>query len=136
MSVLIRQEGRRCDARCYNGKSTTKCRCVCGGRNHGGGPDKAVENNRRLFGMEENRSIYKIVQNTPGSTLIIRDVGHNDHRSVTNDAEKVVADLVASGDLPPGRRLFYYDSEGQLDELLVRDGKFAGFRPGPRATAG
>jgi len=25
---------RRCDARCYNGKTTTKCRCVCGGANH------------------------------------------------------------------------------------------------------
>lgn len=135
MTVLIQQEHRRCDARCYNGKPTTKCKCICGGRNHAGGLDKAVDNNRRLFGMAENRSLYSIVQNTPGSTLVIKDVGHMDHRSVTNDAEKVVADLVASGDLPPGRRLFYYDSEGQLDEILVRDGKFAGFLPGPRAAA-
>lgn len=80
-------------------------------------------------------SRYEIVQNTPGSTLIIRDVGHENHRSVTNDAENVVDDLALLGWLPPGRRLFYYDSEGQLDELLVRDGKFAGYKAGPRAAA-
>lgn len=80
-------------------------------------------------------SRYEIVSNTPGSTLIIRDVGHENHRSVTNDAENVVADLSLLGWLPPGRRLFYYDSQGQLDELLVRNGKFAGFKAGPRAAA-
>lgn len=48
----------------------------------------------------------------------------------------IVADLAALGWLPPGRRLLYYDSQGQLDELLVRDGKFAGFKAGPRAAAG
>lgn len=78
------------------------------------------------------QSRYEIVSNTPGSTLVIRDIGHMDHRSVTNDAENVVADLLRSGFLPAGRRLFYYDSQGQLDEMLIRDGKFAGFAPGPR----
>lgn len=63
--------------------------------------------------------------------LVIRDVGV-ECMSVTNDAEAVVEDLAAKGLLPPGRRLFYYDSDGQLDELLVKDGRFAGFRAGPR----
>ena len=62
--------------------------------------------------------------------LVIRDVGPWDqHLSVTNDAERVVEELVQRGKLPPGRRLFYYDSEGQLDEIVVRAGRFAGFRP-------
>jgi hypothetical protein len=36
----------------------------------------------------------------------------------------VVEDLAS---MLNGRRLFYYDSEGELTELLVKDGKFAGF---------
>lgn len=63
--------------------------------------------------------------------LVIRDVGR-ECMSITNDAEAVVEDLVSRGLLPAGRRLFYYDSDGQLDELLVEDGRFAGFKAGPR----
>jgi hypothetical protein len=62
--------------------------------------------------------------------LVIRDVGPWDKRpTVTNDAEDVVRRLVEEGRLPEGRRLLYYDSEGNLDELVVKDGKFAGFKP-------
>jgi len=35
--------GRRCDANCYNAKSP-RCRCICGGQNHGVGPDQAAAN--------------------------------------------------------------------------------------------
>jgi len=46
--VLIQQtsssgQKRRCDARCYNGKHA-RCRCICGGRNHGVGLEKALRN--------------------------------------------------------------------------------------------
>lgn len=153
MSVLIREthrgKERRCDARCYNGKLTTKCKCICGGRNHAAGYERAVENNRRMFEDEEgaklfricsfppgiNRSKYEVASNVPGEPLVIRDIGHMDHRSVTNDAELVVADLVASGDLSEGRRLYYYDSMGILDEVLIKDSEFAGFAPGPERKA-
>jgi len=37
--------GRRCDARCYQAKRP-KCRCVCGGRNHGVGLAQAQANMR------------------------------------------------------------------------------------------
>ncbi len=62
--------------------------------------------------------------------IVIRDVGHAHGRmTVTNDAETVVFDL----GLPAGCRLFYYDSSGDLDEL-VHDGHgiFIGFAAGPR----
>ncbi len=40
----------RCDARCYGAKSLAPCHCICGGKNHGRGLDKAVEQSRsRLF---------------------------------------------------------------------------------------
>lgn len=71
---------------------------------------------------------FEIVANHPGKPLVIRDVGPWDsHLSVTNDAEQVVKRLVGRGLLPEGRRLFYFDSDGQEDEILIKDGEFAGF---------
>jgi hypothetical protein len=73
---------------------------------------------------------FDILENIPGSPLIIRDIGPWDkHLSVTNDAEGVVELLVKSGFLDNNRRLFCYDSEKELDELVVKDEKFAGFAP-------
>lgn len=37
----------RCDARCYNAK-TPDCTCICGGKNHGAGQEKAIDNTREL----------------------------------------------------------------------------------------
>ena len=39
---------RRCDARCYTGKHD-KCACICGGKNHGAGLEKAMDNVRETF---------------------------------------------------------------------------------------
>lgn len=48
-------------------------------------------------------------------------------RSVTNDAEAVVAFLVGAGIDFSGKRLAYRDTLGTWDELKVRDNRFAGF---------
>jgi hypothetical protein len=37
-----------------------------------------------------------------------------------------------SGKLWHGRRLLYFDSEGELDENVHDKGRFARFAPGPR----
>lgn len=67
---------------------------------------------------------FDVIEDTP-EYLLIRDCGPWDqHRSVTNDAEGVVARLL---DRLAGRRLEYLDSEGERAVLLVRDGRFAGF---------
>jgi hypothetical protein len=72
---------------------------------------------------------YSVVSKNDWS-LTIRDEGpHDKHPTITNDAENVVQALVP---LLEGRRLFYYDSHGELDELLIKDGTFAGFKPGLR----
>ena len=66
--------------------------------------------------------------------LVIRDVVHwDEHPTVTNAAEAVVERLAPHLN---GRRLFYYDSEGRLDELLVKDGRFAGFAPAGEGEGG
>lgn len=79
-----------------------------------------------------NRKANYIILKEEGNRIVIRDVGPWDqHPSVTNDAENVVQILTAQSHLPEGRRLLYYDSDGRLDEILVKDGQFIGFAPGP-----
>ena len=76
-------------------------------------------------------AVYNVltIASTP-EVLIIEDTGPWDaHRTVTNDAERVVANLISDGLLPEGRRLWYYDSEGSLDELVIKDGRFYEYNP-------
>jgi len=71
---------------------------------------------------------YTIIRQTP-DYILIRDEGPWDfHASVTNAAESVVAGLI---DTLHGRRLYYIDTEGRIDELKIENGKFVGFAPGP-----
>lgn len=52
MTTLITVRGRyrrthRCDAHCYEAKSDpVKCECICAGKNHGVGADRATQNVR------------------------------------------------------------------------------------------
>lgn len=38
----------RCDEKCYNAKYPS-CNCICGGKNHGVGQTRAMENTQELF---------------------------------------------------------------------------------------
>jgi hypothetical protein len=49
--------------------------------------------------------------------------------TVTNDIEGVVKRLQSSGLLPTGRRLVYYDSEGNLTEACIEGTVVVGYRP-------
>ncbi len=63
--------------------------------------------------------------------VLIKDLGPWDQfPTITNNAEKTVEIMVP---VLRGRRLHYLDSEGNEDQLLVKDGKFAGFAPVPNA---
>ena len=67
-----------------------------------------------------------IVVFTDDVEVRLRDIGPWDkHLTITNDAERVVEELSVPLN---GRVLRYYDSDGEVSELLVHDGKFAGFR--------
>lgn len=77
---------------------------------------------------------FEIVSSLP-DRVIIRDLGGA--MSVTNDAEWVVSQLVdESFPGPSNRRLFYYDSMGDLDEIVIVLGKFYAFAPGELADRG
>jgi hypothetical protein len=79
--------------------------------------------------MSHKHAKYDIESVTPDAVRI-RDEGPWDrHPTVTNDAELVVQQLVASGYLQGKQRLLYWDSEGQMAEIVVKDGKFSGFNP-------
>lgn len=79
--------------------------------------------------MNEARFMIDPYESTP-DCLVIRDRGPwNVYLTITNDAENVVRRLIKSGHLTPGRRLLYYDSYENLDEILIRNGRFAGFAP-------
>jgi hypothetical protein len=67
---------------------------------------------------------FEIVLERP-DRLVIKDLGPWDkHFTVTNDAEWVVSQVASRLN---GRMLLYFDSEGELDQILVQDGRFAGF---------
>jgi hypothetical protein len=78
--------------------------------------------------MDGTKAKYAILRQN-SKAVAIEDLSTG--RSVTNDAEAVVRELHQSGILA-GRRLIYFDTFGQLDELK-HDGKgnFTGFAPGP-----
>lgn len=71
---------------------------------------------------------YEIVEELD-EVVIIRDIGPWDQfASVSNAAEETVKELVP---MLNGRKLLYYDTEDKLDELIIKNGAFIGFRPGP-----
>lgn len=57
--------------------------------------------------------------------VFLQDIGPWDqYPTITNSAEEVVEEIAQ---VLHGRRLFYYDSEGDVTELVVRNDKFARF---------
>lgn len=66
--------------------------------------------------------------------VTIRDLNRGG-KSVTNDAAHVVEQLRAVGFLAPGRKLLYFDSDGELDEIVWEGVSEVGFRPGPGSAA-
>lgn len=74
----------------------------------------------------------------PANSIVIRDIGHREgYASITNDAEGTVQTVLrlcrrlgetVSHNTPP---LYYYDSDGRLDQLEHDGDGFLGFKAGP-----
>lgn len=58
---------------------------------------------------------------------VIAIIDKDDGRSVTNDADAVIACLATNFDLAKFR-VIYRDTRGIWDEMIVREGRFADFR--------
>ena len=75
--------------------------------------------------MNKAANYTVVLANT--EVVVIKDLGPwDEHRTVTNDAEAVVAEMML---VLRGRRLDYIDSAGDRATILIKDGKFAGFAP-------
>lgn len=72
----------------------------------------------------------ELLKHKRGIYILARDIGHNSGRSVTNDAEYIVGQLYLDFEITDDTRIFYEDSEGQIDELLHSGKTFKGFRLG------
>lgn len=57
--------------------------------------------------------------------IVDRDTG----KSVTNDVNNVVADLVHAGVWQRGMPVIYRDTRGVWDQIVVKDGHFHSFAP-------
>ena len=77
-----------------------------------------------------HKANYSIVhEETNDQVLTIRDDGPwNEFQTVTNATEKVVTELYETGLLHTEQKLLYYDSDGDLDEIVHLNGRFVAFR--------
>lgn len=97
-------------------------------RRHGKPNAATLANNssRSCETMTKSRSKWTIVGILKDEFILIRDIG-TDCISVTNDAENVVWDILH--DQRVSCRIFYFDSQGDLDELVHDGKKFVRFAP-------
>ena len=82
--------------------------------------------------MPNHNYSFTVLQNTP-EYIYIQDnatTGPPFYMSVTNAAEDVIEELWKQGSLSSQKRLFYKDTEGQIDELIHVNGVFKGFKAG------
>ncbi len=65
--------------------------------------------------------------------VVIRDIGPwSEFMTITNDVEALVEHMYEVHQLFRNQRLFYYDSEDQLDEIIHKQNEFVRFAPGPK----
>jgi hypothetical protein len=76
---------------------------------------------------------YVVVESDfQGLRTVLRDTNAPGKMSLTNDVENVVALLLRDRVIAPGGRLFYYDSDDNLDEIVYDASGWLSFRAGPR----
>jgi len=70
-------------------------------------------------------SSWRIVTNNE-ERFVLEDVGDYSYQlTITNNVEDVLSQL---RHMIKDKRFFYYDSDGELTEVLHKDGKFLGFK--------
>ena len=78
--------------------------------------------------MSDQKANY-IVRERTEERIVLEDIGPWDrYMTITNAAETVIAEIERDYGIGT-RKVLYYDSDGELTELLVENGRFAGFAP-------
>jgi hypothetical protein len=65
-----------------------------------------------------------------GKYIFVRDIGHFSGRSVANDTEYVIEQLYLDFGITDETRIFYEDSDGNIDEIFHSGKKFRSFNIG------
>lgn len=75
--------------------------------------------------MSSLNAVYSVLNVTDVCVIIKDDFNpESPTKSVTNDAERVTAEVNKAH---PAKRVFYYDTQGELAELVHDKGKFIRF---------
>jgi hypothetical protein len=72
----------------------------------------------------------ELLKHEKGKYIFVRDIGHHSWRSVANDTEYVIEQLYLEFGITDKTKIFYEDSEGNIDEILHSGKKFRGFKAG------
>jgi hypothetical protein len=88
------------------------------------------DNEKELF--LDIHAAFDVIKETQ-DFIFIKDIGHKNRITITNDAAFVLSKLAAEYDID-GRRVFYMDSDGQIDEIKHCGVKFTGFKPGHKGV--
>jgi hypothetical protein len=86
------------------------------------------DNKQEIFDFMHAKT--ELVKHERGKYIFVRYIGHTSGRTVTNDPEYIVEQLYLDFGITDETRIFYEDSEGQVDELLHNGNKFRGFKFG------
>ena len=76
----------------------------------------------------EDHAGYEVISDND-QFIYLKDSGHNQFKTVTNDAEYILSRLNEEYGIG-NKRIFYKDSSGEIDEIVHKNGIFAGFRHG------
>jgi hypothetical protein len=76
----------------------------------------------------EDHAGYEVIADN-AQFIYLEDSGHNQFKTVTNDAEYVLSKLNEEYGIG-NKRIFYKDSSGEIDEIVHKNGIFTGFRHG------
>lgn len=69
LTGMDRKYQRRCDAKCHNA-TKPRCRCICGGVNHGVGFDQARANTRKITDEQLVKTDRESFAGTGARTII------------------------------------------------------------------
>jgi hypothetical protein len=73
------------------------------------------------------------VLNKETSFICIKDTGHKNRMSVTNDVEYILSDLSRQFNID-NLRIFYVDSDRQIDEIIHKGKNFISFKAGHKGV--
>jgi hypothetical protein len=77
----------------------------------------------------ENHTLFRIIEEKPDYIYIMDTGRYSNCKTVTNDVKWVLGEIETLCDIDT-KRIFYMDSDGQIDEILHKGKTFKSFKAG------